>query len=164
MPAAMLAPVIAAAPALDDKLQIVTIVGSAALLVIVFELVRRRRLMERYSLLWLFAALVLLLLAVFSELLSSFADAVGIQTPSNALFFVMLGFVILMLLHFSASISKLNDEVKILAQRLAATEERLRRVEGDGAVARRRDTTAQVEAGEHRSQPSGEQASGADTP
>lgn len=120
-----------AAAVLDQKLKIVTIAGSAALLVIVFELVRRRRLMERYSLLWLFAAIVLLLLAVFSGLLQSLSEAVGIQTPSNALFFVMLGFVILMLLHFSASISKLTDEIKILAQHHAADEERIRRLESD---------------------------------
>lgn len=121
-----------AATGLDQKLQWVTIIGSAALLVIVFELVRQRRLMERYSLLWLFAAVVLLALAIFSDLLTSLSSAVGIQTPSNALFFVMLGFVILMLLHFSASISKLSDELKVMAQQHAAAEERLRRLERDG--------------------------------
>lgn len=117
------------AAGLDQKLQLVTIFGSALLLLIVFELVRRRRLMERYSLLWLAAAFVLLMMAVFSDLLTKLSNAVGIQTPSNALFFVMLGFVVLMLLHFSASISKLTDEIKVLAQQLAAAEERLRRIE-----------------------------------
>lgn len=121
--------VILGAATLDGKLQIVTIVGAAGLLLIVFELVRQRRLMERYSLLWLLASVVLLSLAVFSDLLSTLSNAVGIQTPSNALFFVMLGFVILLLLHFSASISKLTDEVKILSQKHAAIEERLRRIE-----------------------------------
>lgn len=130
-----LASVVTAAASLDGTLQIVTITGSAVLLLIVFELVRQRRLMERYSLLWLFAAGVLLVLAIFGELLTSLSNAVGIQTPSNALFFVMLGFVILMLLHFSASISKLNDEVKVLAQRHASNEERLRRLEGAGEPA-----------------------------
>lgn len=118
-----------AAATLDKKLQIVTIVGATALLLVVFELVRQRRLMERYSLLWLLASAVLLLLAIFSRLLSTLSSAVGIQTPSNALFFVMFGFVILLLLHFSASISKLTDEFKVLAQRQAADEERLRRLE-----------------------------------
>jgi hypothetical protein len=120
---------ILAAATLDKKLQIVTIVGAATLLFVVFEMVRQRRLMERYSLLWLLASLVLLLLAIFSGLLSTLSSAVGIQTPSNALFFVMFGFVILLLLHFSASISKLTDEFKVLAQRHAADEERLRRLE-----------------------------------
>ena len=132
-----------AAAGLDQKLQMVTIIGSAALLVIVFELVRQRRLMERYSLLWLFAAVVLLVLAIFSDLLTSLSNAVGIQTPSNALFFVMLGFVILMLLHFSASISKLSDELKVLAQQHAAAEERLRRLERDGGPARTRPASSE---------------------
>ncbi|MFY9488622.1 MAG: DUF2304 domain-containing protein [Solirubrobacterales bacterium] len=120
-----------AASALNSKLQILAIVGTVGLLLIVFELVRQRRLMERYSLLWLFAAFVLLILAVFSGLLGTLSSAAGIATPSNALFTVALGFVILLLLHFSVSISKLSDQVKMLAQQLASTEERLRRLEGD---------------------------------
>jgi hypothetical protein len=96
---------------------------------VVFELVRERRLMERYSLLWMFASLVLLLLAVFSGALAKLASFVGIATPSNALFGLGLAFATFMLLHFSASISRLSDQNKVLAQKLAATEERLRRVE-----------------------------------
>ncbi|MFY9468990.1 MAG: DUF2304 domain-containing protein [Solirubrobacterales bacterium] len=122
-----------AAATLNSKLQILAILGTATLLVIVFELVRQRRLMERYSLLWLLAALVLLVLASFSGLLETLSSAVGIATPSNALFGIGLGFVILLLLHFSVSISKLSDQVKILAQQLATTEERLRRIEARDA-------------------------------
>ncbi|MBJ7347498.1 MAG: DUF2304 domain-containing protein, partial [Thermoleophilaceae bacterium] len=81
------------------------------------------------SLLWLFAAGVLLLLAIFSGILEKFSGAVGIATPSNALFLVAFGFVILVLLHFSVTISRLVDQTKVLAQKLAITEERLRRAE-----------------------------------
>lgn len=118
-----------AAVALNSRLQLVAIIGTTAMLVIVLELVRQRRLMERYSLLWMFAAIVLLVLAVFSGLLARFADLVGIATPSNALFGVATGFATLMLLHFSVTISRISDQNKVLAQKLAATEERLRRIE-----------------------------------
>lgn len=120
---------ILAAIELSPRLQVAAIAGTAFMLVIVFELVRQRRLMEKYSLLWLFAAAVLLLLSIFTGILGWFSDLIGISTPSNALFGVAIGFATLMLLHFSVTISKLTDQNKVLAQRLASTEERLRQVE-----------------------------------
>ncbi|MBK5230041.1 MAG: DUF2304 domain-containing protein [Thermoleophilia bacterium] len=129
----MVSPPIAAV-ALSGRLQLAAIATTVILLAIVFELVRQRRLMERYSLLWLFAAFVLLLLAIFSGLLSDLSRLIGIATPSNALFGVAIGFATLMLLHFSVTISRITDQNKVLAQKLAATEERLRRVEGDYPV------------------------------
>ncbi|MFT4049392.1 MAG: DUF2304 domain-containing protein [Solirubrobacterales bacterium] len=114
---------------LSPKLQAAAIIATAFMLVVVFELVRQRRLMERYSLLWLFAATVLLLLSIFTGILSWFSDLVGISTPSNALFGVAIGFATLMLLHFSVTISRLTDQNKVLAQKLAATEERVRQIE-----------------------------------
>lgn len=116
---------------MDPRLQIVAVIATGILLLAVFELVRQRRLMERYALLWMFSAVVLLLLAVFSGLLMEVSDAIGVATPSNALFVIAFGFVTLLLLNFSAVISRLADQAKVLAQRLAATEERLRRAESE---------------------------------
>lgn len=118
---------------LNGRLQLVAIALTALLFLFVFEMVRRRKLMERYSLLWLFASLVLLALAVFTDLLAEISQLVGIATPSNALFAAGIGFMVVLLLHFSATISRLTDESKMLAQRLALTEERLRRAEKSSA-------------------------------
>ncbi|MGH2958450.1 MAG: DUF2304 domain-containing protein [Solirubrobacterales bacterium] len=118
-----------AALSLSPRLQLAAIVITSGMLIIVFELVRQRRLMEKYSLLWLFAALVLLLLSIFTGLLGWFSQLIGITTPSNALFGVAIGFATLMLLHFSVTISRVTDQNKVLAQKLAATEHRLRRLE-----------------------------------
>lgn len=120
---------ILAAIELSPRLQIAAIAVTATMLFIVLELVRQRRLMEKYSLLWLFAALVLLLLSIFTGILGWFAELIGIATPSNALFGVAIGFATLMLLHFSVTISRVTDQNKVLAQKLAATEHRLRRLE-----------------------------------
>lgn len=120
---------ILAAIELSPKLQLAAILATSFMLVIVFELVRQRRLMERYSLLWLTAATVLLLLSIFTGILGWFSQLIGIATPSNALFGVAIGFATLMLLHFSVTVSRLSDQNKVLAQKLAATEERLRRLE-----------------------------------
>ena len=88
------------------------------------ELVRRRRLLERYALLWLFSAIVLLGLRSGAALLEQLADAIGIAYPPNALFLVAFGFVLVLLLHFSLAVSRLSDQTKVLAQRLALLEER----------------------------------------
>ncbi|MDO9357296.1 MAG: DUF2304 domain-containing protein, partial [Solirubrobacteraceae bacterium] len=79
---------------MTSRLQIVAVLGALALFALVFELVRRRKMMERYALLWLLCALVLALLAVWTGLLTDFSLSLGIKTPSNALFLVAFGFVL----------------------------------------------------------------------
>jgi len=95
----------------------------------VLELVRRRRLLERYALMWLFSGTVLLALAAWVGLLEDLASLVGIHYAPSALFLFAFGFVLLLLLHFSIAVSRLNDQSKVLAQRLALLEERLARTE-----------------------------------
>jgi hypothetical protein len=120
---------------MELRLQIVAVVGAVSLLVLVLELVRRRALMERYALLWLFSSLVILVLAVWSDALTLMARQLGILSAPNALFFVALAFVLFLLLHFSAAMSRLTDQSKVLAQRQAILEHRLREVERERAAA-----------------------------
>ena len=91
------------------------------------ELIRRRRLMERYALLWLAAGLTLLVLALWKGLLTKLAHAAGISYLPSALFAVAFLFVVAMLVHFSIVISRLSDQNTLLAQRLALLQERLDR-------------------------------------
>ena len=101
-----------------SRLQLLAVIVTAGLFVLVFELVRRRRLLERYALLWLFASAVLLCLSVWRGLLEELAGAVGIFYAPSALFAVAFGFVLVMLLHFSLVISRLAEQTKVLAQRV----------------------------------------------
>jgi hypothetical protein len=110
-----------------SRIQLVAILAAAALLLIVLELVRRRRLMERYALLWLLSALVLLALASWPGALVWLSHAIGVFYPPTALFVVALGFVLVLLLHFSLAVSRLSDQTRVLAQRLALLEEDVRR-------------------------------------
>lgn len=110
-------------------IQTVAVIASLSLLLVVLELVRRRRLMERYALLWLLCGLVLTGLGVWRGLLEDLAARVGIYYAPSALFLVALGFVLLLLLHFSVAISRLSDQAKVLAQRLAMLEQRIREAE-----------------------------------
>jgi hypothetical protein len=113
----------------SSRIQILIICVAAMLLVGVLDLVRRRRLLERYALLWLLASVVLLALAIWRGALDKIAESVGVAYPPNALFIVAFGFVLWMLLHFSIAVSRLSDQTKILAQRIALLEERMRRRE-----------------------------------
>jgi hypothetical protein len=120
---------------METRVQIVAIIGALALLTVVLEMVRRRRLLERYALLWLLSALVILGLAIWRGALEQVAQAVGIYSPPNALFFIALGFILLLLLHFSAAVSRLADQSKVLAQRQAIIEQELRQLQRERAAA-----------------------------
>jgi hypothetical protein len=107
------------------KIQIVSIIVTAGLFGVIFELLRRKRLMERYALLWLFSSAVLLALAVWKGLLETIAHAIGIYYAPSALFVIAFGFILVLLLHFSIVISRLADQNKVLAQRIGLLQERL---------------------------------------
>jgi hypothetical protein len=114
---------------MSARIQLVAILASAVLLLAVLELVRRRRLMERYALLWLLCGVILLGLASWPGALSRISKAIGIFYPPTALFIVAFIFVLLLLLHFSSAVSRLSDQTKVLAQRLALLEERQRHLD-----------------------------------
>ena len=99
-------------------------VASILLVLVVLELIRKRRLRERYALLWLATGLVLLVLSLWRSGLNTIAGWLGVTGyPPAVLFAVATLFV---LLDYSTVISKLADQNTILAQRLALLEERLK--------------------------------------
>jgi hypothetical protein len=115
---------------LQVKLQIFAIAASGVLFLVIFELLRRRRLIERYALIWLAASIVLLVLAIWTGLLKIVSDALGIAYPPNALFLIAFAFVLLLLLHFSIAISRLSGETKVLAQDVARLDQEIRELRG----------------------------------
>jgi hypothetical protein len=114
---------------MELHLRLVAVAATVGLLFVVLDLVRRRRLLERYALVWLGVTCLLIVLAAWDELLSGVASVIGIFYPPSALFVVAFGFVIFLLLHFSVAVSRLADQSKVLAQKVGLLEERLRRQE-----------------------------------
>jgi hypothetical protein len=112
--------------------RVIAVIVSAGLLLLILELVRRKRLMERYALLWLFSTVLLLVLSIWSGLLNTLASALGISYPPSALFAVAFGVVLVLLVHFSLAISRLSDQNKILAQRLALLQRAVEQHGSDG--------------------------------
>jgi hypothetical protein len=112
------------------RVSIAAAIASLLLLLVVFELIRSRRLRERYALLWLLTGVVLLVLSVWRGGLNTIAGWFGISGyPPAILFAVGILFILLVLLHYSTVISRLSDQSTILAQRLALLEEELERSE-----------------------------------
>jgi hypothetical protein len=112
------------------RVSIVGVVASIVLLLVVLELVRGRRLKERYALLWLATGLVLLVLSAWREALNTIAGWLGVTGyPPAVLFAVATLFILLVLLHYSTVISKLTDENVELAQRVGLLEERVSRLQ-----------------------------------
>ena len=108
------------------KVSLAATFASLVLLLVVFELIRSRRLRERYALLWLVTGGVLVVLSAWRGGLNTIAAWFGVKGyPPAVLFAVGLLFVILVLLHYSTVISRLSDQNVVLAQRLALLETRL---------------------------------------
>ena len=105
------------------KVSIAATAASLVLLLVVFDLVRSRRLRERYALLWILTGIVLVALSAWRGGLNTIAGWLGVRGyPPAVLFAVGLLFVILVLLHYSTVISRLSDQSVVLAQKLALLE------------------------------------------
>lgn len=121
-----------------DVLKIMAIVGCGSGLVLIVELIRRGRLKEKYSLLWLFAGTILLIFSSSRGLLEYASSLVGIYYPPSFLFLLAFLFLLLITLHFSSVISGLSEKNKQLAQELALLRQEM--MEGMGRSAGKNET------------------------
>jgi hypothetical protein len=81
--------------------------------------------MERYALLWLLNAVVLLALEMWQGLLNAIGHVLGVVYPVTALFVIALGFVLALLIHFSLVISQLANQNKLLAQHIGLLQQQM---------------------------------------
>jgi hypothetical protein len=121
----------------NTNTKIVAIAASVLMFVVVIELVRRRRLKEEYSLLWIVTSVSLLILASWYGLLLEITKLIGAVLPSSTLFFFGLVFALLVLLHFSVRISALERRVTLLVQEIGLLGVESSDAEGAEPVAQR---------------------------
>lgn len=114
-----------------DRSIVFTVSAAVVALLVVLELVRRRRLSEEYSLLWLGTAVLMLILGLWRELLHNLAAMVGIYDPSNLLFLLAILFMLFIQLYFSIVITRLTRESKESAQQIALLRFELERLRGE---------------------------------
>jgi len=115
--------------ALPARQKTAAIVLAVGLLLLVLELVRRRKLREEYSLMWVVTSVGVLLLAVVGDPVVWLSQLVGAANPASTLFLGALLFLLLLALQFSIRLSKLTYRNKALGQRVALMEEELRRLQ-----------------------------------
>jgi hypothetical protein len=94
-------------------------IAAAIFLLVIFELIRSRRLQERYALLWLITGGVILILSLWRDALRLVSEQIGIAYPPSALFIVGFLFILVVLLHYSTVISELAEKNVRLAQDIA---------------------------------------------
>ena len=115
------------------------LVGSLILLLLILELIRRRYLRERYSLLWIATGGFSLLLSIKVDLLYEISDLLGFSIPSNALFFLGILLLILLSLGLSVITSRLAEKNRILTQKVVLLERRVDELEKSHGTADTQD-------------------------
>ncbi len=111
---------------MNQTLRMALLLAVVVYFLLLLYLLKKRTLNIKYSLLWLFSGILMLLLAVCPQILSWFARVVGISAPVNALFALVLFCVLCIVMSLTAIVSKLNERVKRLTQTCALLEKRLR--------------------------------------
>jgi len=112
------------------------IIISLFLLVFIIELVRRKKLREEYSWLWLLTGTIILILALWYDLLQWITHLIGASLPTSTLFFLGLVFLILIAIQFSVKVSELNTQVKNLAQENGLLKNRIEELEEENEKTR----------------------------
>ena len=102
-----------------ERIQVFAILASAAVCIVIVELVRKKKLMEKYLLIWIFSTVILITLSLWRNFLERLADFLGVYYAPTALFIVLSFCGLALLIHFSIAISRLTEQNKILAQEVA---------------------------------------------
>lgn len=94
------------------------LIGATVSLVTIFEMLRRRKLREKYAVFWVILAMLIVVIAIFPGVLSSAADVTGVQVPSNLLFFVASLVLLAVNVQLSSEVGRLEDKVRTLAEEI----------------------------------------------
>lgn len=104
---------------MSNESYILGIVASLAVLAIVIEMLRRGRLRERHATWWLVAGLASVIISIFPQILFTLSDVLGIEVPSNLVFFSTIFILFLVCLQSSSELTRLEEKTRTLAEELA---------------------------------------------
>ena len=114
---------------ITPRLQLVAIFVIALFFVFLFTMLKKNQVALKYALLWMFSGLILLILAVFPGILDSFSRLIGVYSSVNALFAVLVGFIIILMISLTSIVSSEKREIVRLVQELSVLENRVRELE-----------------------------------
>jgi len=110
---------------ISSKVNLFAIIGSIILLMIILELIRRKYLRERYSLIWIVTGALFLILSIRVDILERISNFLGFTVPSNALFFFGILFLLSIVLGLSVITSRLAGKNKVLTQEVVLLKKRV---------------------------------------
>lgn len=105
--------------------QVFALIVSIAIFVVIISLVKRGKLKEEYSWLWLLTGLIIFVMTVWYDLLVKLTELIGAVAPTTTLFIFSIIFLVFMSLHFAIRISQLSNHVKNLAQKISLLEAKI---------------------------------------
>ena len=95
----------------------------------VIHLLKKKRLNLQYSILWLAVGVLLILLIIFPQIIVAFSNLLHFQSSMNALYIILIGFLVIICVALTSIVSKQNNHIKRLTQNAALLEERIRKLE-----------------------------------
>ena len=111
------------------KLQITLIITIVLYFIVLLKLLKDNALNLKYTLLWFLSGFVMLVLAIFPQILSWAVDLVGIQDNMNGLFLILIGFLIIIVLSLTSIVSRQNRKIRTMIEEYAILEKRVRELE-----------------------------------
>ena len=114
---------------LTTTVQWYSLAGSLIFLLMVLDSVRRQRLREAYALIWIFLAVGMILISLWTDILKFISDILGILYPPATLFLLLLVGILLLLFQYSIVISMHHERILRLTQEITLLKEKLNRTE-----------------------------------
>ncbi len=114
---------------MTETLRTMLIVGVIIYFIILIRLLKSKRLLLKYSLLWLLIGCTMAILVIFPGVLGLIKDLLGFMDAMNGLFAIAIGFIVVLLMALTSIVSKQSDRIKNLIQDNALLEKRIRELE-----------------------------------
>ena len=111
------------------RLQIVLLVAVALYFIVILYFLKKKALELKYTLIWLLAGVVMLVLIAFPQLMTIAVSMLGIQSNMNGLYIALISFIIMILMTLTSIVSRLAYKAKVLTQEVALLEKRIRDLE-----------------------------------
>lgn len=115
----------------NNRIQLIAIAGSLFILILLFELIRKRKLKEEYSLLWFFFGAIFMTFSIWRNGLELISRLLGITYAPATLFLVLIIGMFFILIHYSLIITKQTDYTKNLIQDIAILEAEVKKLKQD---------------------------------
>ena len=116
---------------MDTRLQVFLAIGAILFLGVTLHFIRRKGLDLAHSILWLFMGIVFLIIAVVPQIVTLISRWMGIEVASNAIFLVLVAFLLICAISSSASLSRHHTRIKRLVQSVALLEHRIEQLEAE---------------------------------